>query len=201
MKKKVIVLLLILVMVSSFFVGCDLFTKDGYRDYHQVVATINYDTKDSGVISSVLYKGELLSYVQNYGAAYISYYGMTAEEVVEYFYDSLTKQKLIVLYAQEYLYKNDAVPSSFKSEFSSLGAWEGKRAALSCALQVMRYINVTEPSCFKCIIGVGCGLPHNIDNRNFVVFRMFLFPGNNGRRLRKVDFTGLNFSVVNQDGV
>ena len=28
----------------------------------------------------------------------------------------------------------------------SLGAWEGKRAALSCALQVMRYINVTEPS-------------------------------------------------------
>ena len=124
MKKKVIVLLLILVMVSSFFVGCDLFTKDGDRDYHQVVATINYDTKDSGVISSVLYKGELLSYVQNYGAAYISYYGMTAEEVVEYFYDSLTKQKLIVLYAQEYLYKNDAVPSSFKSEFSSLGAWE-----------------------------------------------------------------------------
>ena len=124
MKKKVIVLLLILVMVSSFFVGCDLFTKDGYRDYHQVVATINYDTKDSGVISSVLYKGELLSYVQNYGAAYISYYGMTAEEVVEYFYDSLTKQKLIVLYAQEYLYKNDALPSSFKSEFSSLGAWE-----------------------------------------------------------------------------
>ncbi len=124
MKKKVIVLLLILVMVSSFFVGCDLFTKDGYRDYHQIVATINYDTEDSGVISSVLYKGELLSYVQGYGAAYMSYYGMTADEVVEYFYDSLTKQKLIVLYAQEYLYKNDALPSSFKSEFSSLGAWE-----------------------------------------------------------------------------
>lgn len=124
MKKKVIVLLLILVMVSSFFVGCDLFTKDGYRDYHQIVATINYDTEDSGVISSVLYKGELLSYVQGYGAAYMSYYGMTADEVVEYFYDSLTKQKLIVLYAQEYLYKNNALPSSFKSEFSSLGAWE-----------------------------------------------------------------------------
>lgn len=124
MKKKVIVLLLILVMVSSFFVGCDLFTKDGDRDYHQVVATIKYDTKDSGVISSVLYKGELLTPVQSYGAAYMSYYGMTAEEVVEYFYDNLTKQKLLILYAQEYLYKNNAVPADFKSEFSSLGAWE-----------------------------------------------------------------------------
>ena len=28
----------------------------------------------------------------------------------------------------------------------ALGAWEGKRAALACALQIMRYVNVTEPS-------------------------------------------------------
>ena len=32
------------------------------------------------------------------------------------------------------------------ASWPALGAWDGKRAALSCALQVMRYINVTEPS-------------------------------------------------------
>ena len=32
------------------------------------------------------------------------------------------------------------------ANWPALGAWESKRAALSCALQVMRYVNVTEPS-------------------------------------------------------
>lgn len=144
MKKKVIVLLLILVMVSSFFVGCDLFTKDGDRDYHQVVATINYDTKDSGVISSVLYKGELQSLVESSVAAYVTYYQMSVEEVVEYFYDSLTKQKLLILYAQEYLYKNDALPASFKSEFSSLGAWNDYKAKNGELAAYKKFLTVDE---------------------------------------------------------
>lgn len=144
MKKKVIVLLLILVMVSSVFVGCDLFTKDGNRDYHQVVATINYDTGDSGVISSVLYKGEVLTYVQAYGAAYMAYQGMTPEAVVEYFYDNLTKQKLVILYAQEYLYDTNAVPAAFKTEFSSLGAWNAYKAKNGEAAAYKKFLTLDE---------------------------------------------------------
>lgn len=144
MKKKVIVLLLILVMVTSFFVGCDLFTKDGNRDYHQVVATINYDTKDSGVISSVLYKGEVMTYVQTYAAMYMSYYGMSAEEVVEYFYDNLTKQKLVILYAQEYLFDTNALPSGFKTEFSTLGAWNDYKAKNGEAEAYKKFLTLDE---------------------------------------------------------
>lgn len=142
MKKKVIVLLLILVMVSSIFVGCDLFTKDGNRDYHQVVATINYNTGDSGVISSVLYKGEVMTYVNAYAAAYINY--MSIEDMVDYFYDNLTKQKLVILYAQEYLYDTNALPSAFKTEFASLGAWNDYKAKNGEAAAYKKFLTLDE---------------------------------------------------------
>lgn len=142
MKKKVIVLLLILVMVSSIFVGCDLFTKDGNRDYHQVVATINYNTGDSGVISSVLYKGEVMTYVNAYAAAYINY--MSIEDMVDYFYDNLTKQKLVILYAQEYLYDTNALPSAFKTEFASLGAWNDYKDKNGEAAAYKKFLTLDE---------------------------------------------------------
>lgn len=144
MKKKVIALALILIMVSSVFVGCSLFEKNAERDYHQVVAEINYTTDNSGTLSTVVYKGELLSLVETYGPAYISYYGMTADAVVEYFYNNLTQQKLVVLYAQEYLYDNNLLPQDFKSEFSSLGAWNDYKAKNGESAAYKKFLTIDE---------------------------------------------------------
>lgn len=101
MNKKLLALVLIMVVLASFFVGCTMFETDEYREYHQVVATVNYKA-----MSAELYRGDVLNYVANYGAAYIQNYGMTVEQVVEYFYNNLSKQKLLLLYAKDYVATN-----------------------------------------------------------------------------------------------
>lgn len=101
MNKKLLALVLIMVVLASFFVGCTMFETDEYREYHQVVATVNYKA-----MSAELYRGDVLNYVANYGAAYIQNYGMTVEQVVEYFYNNLSKQKLLLLYAKDYVASN-----------------------------------------------------------------------------------------------
>lgn len=104
MKSKLLAIAVVLIIVASLTVGCSsgLFEKDGDRDYHQVVATVQYNQ-----MSEPIYKGDVLVYYSQYAAMYIQYYGMSSEEVVEYFYDSLSKQKLLLLYAKDYLAKND----------------------------------------------------------------------------------------------
>jgi len=144
MKKKLIAIFLIALLLSSVFVGCELFEKDEYRDYHQIVATVDYETQGSGVISSVLYKGEVMTYVNTYAAYYMAQFQMSAEEVVESFYNQLTNQKLLVLYAQEYLYKNNLLPSTFKSEFSSLGAWNSFKNKNGEAEAYKKFITIDE---------------------------------------------------------
>ena len=101
MNKKLLALVLIMVVLASFFVGCTMFETDEYREYHQVVATVNYKA-----MSAELYRGDVLNYVANYGAAYIQNYGLTVEQVVEYFYNNLSKQKLLLLYAKDYVASN-----------------------------------------------------------------------------------------------
>lgn len=104
MKRKLLAIVIVLIVVASLTVGCSsgIFEVDGYRDYHQVVATVQYNQ-----MSEPLYKGDVLVYYSQYAAIYIQYYGMSSEEVVELCYDSLSRQKLLLLYAKDYLAKND----------------------------------------------------------------------------------------------
>ena len=127
MKKKIIALVLLVTLIAALLTGCSLFETDTNRDYHQVLATVSYDT-GNGVISNVVYKGEVVSYVNRYGATYMNQLGWSAEQIVEYFYNSLTRQKLMVLYAQDYLYKNKLVASDFDSKFATLDAWNSYKS-------------------------------------------------------------------------
>ena len=104
MKSKLLAIAVVLIIVASLTVGCSsgLFEIDGDRDYHQVVATVQYNQ-----MSEPIYKGDVLVYYSQYAAMYIQYYGMSSEDVIEYFYDTLSKQKLLLLYAKDYLAKND----------------------------------------------------------------------------------------------
>ena len=127
MKKKVIAFVLLVALLSAVLTGCSLFGTNTDRDYHQVLATVSYDT-GNGVISNVIYKGEVVSYVNRYGATYMSQLGWSAEQIVEYFYNTLTRQKLLVLYAQDYLYKNKLVASDFNTRFPSLNDWNAYKS-------------------------------------------------------------------------
>lgn len=104
MKRKLLAILIVLAVVASLTVGCSsgLFELDDNRDYHQVVATVQYKQ-----MSEPIYKGDVLVTYNQYAAMFMQYYGMTSEDVVEYCYDSLSKQKLLLLYAKDYLAKND----------------------------------------------------------------------------------------------
>lgn len=120
MRKKLIALVILTVVLSTLLVGCSMFELDEERDYHRVVANVEY----KGMTSEV-YKGELLNLVAMYGPSYVQYYQWTYEQITEYFYNTLTKQKLMSLYAKEYIAKNgvginaiqdDAAIAKLKSE-------------------------------------------------------------------------------------
>lgn len=104
MKKRLIALLIIVVMLTALVFTCiscstGIFSKDDERDYYQVIATVKY-----GALSKDIYKGQLATYVNSYGAAYQSNYNMTIDEIVEYFYNTLTRSALLTLYAKYYVY-------------------------------------------------------------------------------------------------
>lgn len=120
MNKKLLALVIIMVVLASLFVGCTMFETDEYREYHQVVATVNYKT-----MSAELYRGDVLNYVANYGATYIQNYGMTVEQVVEYFYNNLSKQKLLLLYAKDYVATNGVGITAVTSD-DAIAAMENK---------------------------------------------------------------------------
>ena len=98
MKKKLLAMILIVAVAATLLTGCTLFPVDEERDYHQVVATVDYKEMSKDVL-----KGDLLNYYVQYGGTYIYYYGWTEEETLEYLCDSLARQNLLLLYAKEYL--------------------------------------------------------------------------------------------------
>ena len=121
MKKKIVALILTVALISTFFVGCSLFETDADRDYHQVVANVTYNTKDSGMLSAVVYKGEVKTQINMYVSYLSAQLGWDADQIVEYCYNNVARQKLLLLYAQEYLYLNKLVPDGFA--YNTLGAW------------------------------------------------------------------------------
>lgn len=100
MKKKLIALVILVAVLGSVLSACSMFPINGDREYHQVVATVEYNG-----MTAELYRGELLAYVSANGSSLIQY-GLSIDQVVEYFYNSLAQQKLLLLYAQEYVAKN-----------------------------------------------------------------------------------------------
>ncbi len=105
MKKRLIALLVIVVMLAAFVFTCvscstGIFSKDEERDYYQVIATVTY-----GDLSKDIYKGQLATYVNSYGSTYQSNYNMTIDQIVEYFYNTLTRSALLTLYAKYYVYE------------------------------------------------------------------------------------------------
>ena len=122
MKKKIVALILMLALVSTFFVGCSLFETDANRDYHQVVANVSYKTNGNGTLTAVVYKGEVKTQSNYYAAYFMQTYSWSIDQVVEYFYNNAAKQKLLLLYAQEYLYLNKLIPDGF--DYKDLGAWD-----------------------------------------------------------------------------
>ena len=104
MKRKLLAIVIVVAVIASLTVGCSsgIFEIDGNRDYHQVVATVQYNQ-----MSAPIYKGDVLVSYSQYAPIYMQYYGMSSEEVVEYLYQNLSRQKLVLLYAKDYLAKND----------------------------------------------------------------------------------------------
>jgi len=108
MKRRLIALSIIVVMLAALVATCiscstGIFSVDEDRDYHQVIATVTY-----GELSKDIYKGQLATYVNSYGATYQQNYNMTIEEIVEYFYNNLTRSALLALYAKYYVYEKAA---------------------------------------------------------------------------------------------
>ncbi len=127
MKKKVFAALILIVVVVTMVVAmtaCStgIFSVNEDRDYHQVIATVTY--KD---LSKEIYKGQLYSYVYSYGTYYAQNYSMTTEEIMEYFYNSLSRSALMTLYAKYYAYDNANTEAfKFVDTSKSISKLEGK---------------------------------------------------------------------------
>lgn len=116
MKKKLLAMILIVAVVATLLTGCTLFPVDEERDYHQVVATVDYKDMSKDVL-----KGDLLNYYVQYGGTYIYYYGWTEAETLEYLCTSLARQNLLLLYAKEYLARQ-ADPDITDAEIAAMKA-------------------------------------------------------------------------------
>ena len=116
MKKKLLAMILIVAVVATLLTSCTLFPVDEERDYHQVVATVDYKDMSKDVL-----KGDLLNYYLQYGGTYIYYYGWTEAETLEYLCTSLARQNLLLLYAKEYL-ATQADPDITDAEIAAMKA-------------------------------------------------------------------------------
>lgn len=92
MRKKILALILIIIMATTVLSGCTLITKNNFRDGARVVAEVNF-----GGLTETVTKTELVEYFYNNGGTYIQYYGMTVEEVLDLFKESLANSKLSIL--------------------------------------------------------------------------------------------------------
>ena len=127
MKKKVFAALILIVVVVTMVVAmtaCStgIFSVNEDRDYHQVVATVTY--KD---LSKEIYKGQLYSYIYSYGSYYAQNYNMSTEDIMEYFYNSLSRSALMTLYAKYYAYDNaDKEAFKFVDTSKAINKLQGK---------------------------------------------------------------------------
>lgn len=97
MRRKVLGLLLVVVLTLAFLVnGCGILTVNEERDMARSVSTVTY-----GGLTANVTKGELMEYFVTYADTYMNYYGMTAEEVLEFSMKQLNTRKLLVLYAEK----------------------------------------------------------------------------------------------------
>ena len=119
MKKKFIALAMVVIMVlgtvAGTLIGCDIITTNAEKDYKQVVATVQY-----GGLSDVVLKGELRTIYNSYGPMYVQYYGMTEEEALEYLFDSLARQSLLLLKAKAELAKEMGITFGNDSDITKL---------------------------------------------------------------------------------
>ena len=93
MKIKVIALLLVIIMMVSF-AGCGIFEVNDIRDGQQSIADVYY-----GGLTLSLTKYELYEYFFSNAYNYIDYYGMSVEETMDYFKESMAYSKLNILLA------------------------------------------------------------------------------------------------------
>lgn len=132
MKKKIIALAVAVVLVcgvaTGSLIGCNLVTTNAEKDYNQVVATVQYE----GLTDQVL-KGELQTMFNSYGAVYMQYYGMTAEEALNTVYDSLTRQSLLLLKAKAEVAKALGVTFTNDSDITDLLTYDEIRYCIQRA--------------------------------------------------------------------
>lgn len=132
MKKKIIALSVVVVLVcgvvAGSLIGCNLVTTNAEKDYNQVVATIQYD----GLTDQVL-KGELQAIYNTYGAVYVQYYGMTAEEALNTLYESLTRQSLLLLKAKAEVAKSLGITFTNDSDITDLLTYDEIRYCIQMA--------------------------------------------------------------------
>ncbi len=124
MKKKLTGFLMCFVMLCmTLFAGCSLIETDGDRYYNAVISEIR--NKDGVKVAEVTNK-ELISGYQNYGQAYVQYYGMTQKEAVEETLRLLENRKLVV-YTAEQMFTLSALEKTY--------LWEATASSLEENLQ------------------------------------------------------------------
>lgn len=92
MKKRIAAVLVCLMMVVSFFAGCNLFERDMNAYLSQTVAKVN------GVEVT---KEELINSLGTYGSTLINSYGYTQAEAVDYLVDYLMDKKILLKYIKK----------------------------------------------------------------------------------------------------
>lgn len=95
MKKKIVSLILVISIFATFLSGCSILKLNTFRDGARPVASISF-----GGLQAVVTKTELAEYFAANGGTYIQYYGMTPEQVLDLFKESLANAKLNVLNAR-----------------------------------------------------------------------------------------------------
>lgn len=90
--KKITAYVVLALMILFTLAGCNLFQRDDYLFYTEVVATVNGEN---------IYKEELMRVVGTNAGTYMQQYGMTAKEAVTACLDSLINQRVLIQKGQE----------------------------------------------------------------------------------------------------
>ncbi len=101
MKKKLVLIVVAVVLLLTFVLaGCNLLVTNEERDGDQVVATV----KHNGLVGEIT-KKEFMNYFQQNYQQYSQYFDWTFEEYGETFLSMMTRNKMTVILAVEYLAK------------------------------------------------------------------------------------------------
>lgn len=94
----------LIIILSVFLTGCNMFVVNAERDGDQVVATVAHNG-----ITSEITKSEYMEYYNSNYQMYTYYYGYTAEETGELLLSTMAKQKMIVILAREQFAKEKGI--------------------------------------------------------------------------------------------